>query len=183
MVSAQRWFSTYEESLQITPGIIWWSQLLTSSPPTVPCTCYGPHRGPEAAPAMEIQPVCRLKSRLATFSPQLGHRTLDSFVLKLLPPVRATLANSPCLASGDFFCLAEEVDHVPCSTRHFSIYRVALDILQPAVDNRDPGDSNQRRCGNLCFFHRCFGRKAPYFVLPCTFKVMGNAKASTQLKT
>lgn len=39
---------------------------------------------------------------------------------------------------GDYHGLAKEADCVLLTSRHFSIYGVASDTLQPAVDNEDP---------------------------------------------
>lgn len=100
------------------------------------------------------------------------------------PPVCAVLANSLFLAAGDFHGVAEEADQVPLSSRCFSVHGVASDSLQPAAEDKGPvivaGVSAWRWHGNLYFFHQCIGRRAQQCVPSCTFKAMGNAKASAQ---
>lgn len=53
------------------------------------------------------------------------------------PPVRAALANSPCLAAGNFWGLAEEADQVLLSSRCFSDHNVASDTVQPSATDAD----------------------------------------------
>lgn len=108
------------------------------------------------------------------------------FFRRQVPPqVRVAQANSPCLAMGDFWGLAEEVDEFLLSSKYFSVQSVASDTLQPTGDHTDPtmvaGVSTRRkRCGDLCFFHQHFGIKARSSVPPCAFKEPGNARAGAQ---
>ena len=107
------------------------------------------------------------------------------FLRQLPPPVRAALANSPCLAASDYRGLAEEADRVLLATRRFSVQGVSSDPRQPTAEGEDPavvaGVSGRRqRGGALCFFHQRYGSKARRCVPPCTFEVSGNARAGAQ---
>ena len=52
------------------------------------------------------------------------------FLRQLPPPVRAALANSPCLTASDYRGLAEEADRVLLATRRFSVQSVSSDPRQ-----------------------------------------------------
>ena len=109
------------------------------------------------------------------------------FLRQLPAPVQAALANSPCLAAGDYRGLAEEADRVLLTTRRFSVQNVASDLQQPTTEGVSPTvvagvSTAMRHRDPLCHFHRRFGSKARRCVPPCSFKVSGNAKADAQLQ-
>lgn len=107
------------------------------------------------------------------------------FLRQLPPPVRAALANSPCLAANDLRGLAEEADRILLTSRRSIGQLVASTSLQPTAEDADPAmvaavAARKKRRGDLCFFHQRFGCKARRCVPPCTFEAPGNAKASAQ---
>lgn len=107
------------------------------------------------------------------------------FLRQLPPPVRAALANSPCLTTADYRGLAEEADRVLLATRCFAVQNVTSHTLQPTPEEDGSplvaGVSTRRqRRGTLCYFHQRFGSKARRCVPPCTFEVQGNAGAGAQ---
>lgn len=108
------------------------------------------------------------------------------FLRQLPPPVRAALANSPCLAAGDYRGLAEEADRVLLATRRFSVQHITSEaqLNQQETEDVPPSVSavgvSARRGNSLCRFHQKFGRKAKRCVPPCSFSSPGNAAAGTQ---
>lgn len=174
----------------------------------MPCTCYGPHHRlgctlhsssscsgdtavrPERADKLLSLPnlgdgsavdlMDDMQSLLG--SDEGGFLLPQPFLHRLPPPVCTALVNSPCLAVGDFHGLAKEADCVLVTSRHFSIYRVALDTLQPAADKEDllmgARVFARRRWGDLYFF--LCGRKAWCNIFLCILEVRENAKVSAQ---
>nr|XP_057908117.1 uncharacterized protein LOC131104680 [Doryrhamphus excisus] len=59
------------------------------------------------------------------------------FLRQLPPPVRAVLANSPCLAAGDYRGLAEDADRVLLATRRFAVHGVEADPQQTVTEDAD----------------------------------------------
>ena len=107
------------------------------------------------------------------------------FLRQLPSAVRAALANSPCLAAGDYRGLAEEADRVLLSTRRFCVQSVTSDPLPSTSGDVGPavvaGVSMRKQHEEaLCYFHRRYGSKARRCVPPCTFEVPGNGKVGAQ---
>ncbi|KAM8846644.1 uncharacterized protein ACB058_012916 [Synchiropus picturatus] len=106
------------------------------------------------------------------------------FLRQFPPSVRAGLANSPCLAAGDFRGLAEEADRILLTTRRAAVYTLVVAPQQSTAEGAEPamtaGVSSRRRRGDLCFFHHRFGVKAQRCVPPCSYDTSGNGRASAQ---
>ena len=106
------------------------------------------------------------------------------FLRQLPLQVRAALANSSCLAAGDFRGLAEEADRILLTSRNVSVQSVAVESSQSTLENEVPAVtaavSTRTQRGQLCFFHQRFGSKARRCVPPCAFQAPGNGRAGAR---